>query len=318
MRAGEFWLKRTSFFSKRPFLGFIAPGMLFYTLFMIFPLIFTIYLSFTSWNGVNSSTMTLIGAKNYIMLFTRPDRASIYWNAFGNNLKFIAFEYVVIIPFQVIIAYLFFRKIPGHRVFQSLYFLPYVFSPAIIGFFSVLVFNSNFGLVNNILLRLGMSKMALPAWYGDPAMNFPLMMFTGMWHSSCIGMFIILSNMKSISLEMLEAGTIDGASEWQKFWYIIVPELGPAMINIVVLDAIWGITVFDLPYILAGTYGGVGGVLDFVNMYFYRFAFGSGGMSSANIDYGFAAAISSSTLVFILILTIALRRLLSFVKPWNE
>ena len=78
-------------------------------------------------------------------------------------------------------------------------------------------------------------------------------------------MMILLSNMKNIPADVMEAATVDGANEWKKFIHIILPDLGPGMINIIVLDAIWGITAFDLPYVLGGPYGR-GGAIDFVNM----------------------------------------------------
>jgi raffinose/stachyose/melibiose transport system permease protein len=303
---------------KRPYLWFMAPGMLFYTVFMILPLIFTLFLSVTSWNGVNASTMLFVGLKNFKELFTNPLNAATYWNAFGNNIKFIILEYVIIIPIQLIVAYLFCRKIRWYKFFQGIFFMPYVFSTAVIAFFSTIFFNANFGIVNKFLLILGVSKINLPAWYADPKMCFGLMLGTGIWYSACIGMLILLANMKNISMDVMEAATVDGANEWRKFRSIILPDMGPGMINIIVLDAIWGITLFDLPYMLAGTYGGVGGVLDFVNMYFYRYAFGSGAMSHILVDYGFAAAISAATFIFMVVMTLVLRWLLSNVKVWNE
>lgn len=90
------------------------------------------------------------------------------------------------------------------------------------------------------------------------------------------------------------------------------------MINVLVLDIIWGITLFDLPYMLAGTFGGMDGRLDFVNMYFYRIAFGSGSMSRLNIDLGYAATIGTVTFLFILLFTSVMNFALGKVKVWNE
>ena len=131
-------------------------------------------------------------------------------------------------------------------------------------------------------------------------------------------MLIILSSMKGVSYETIESAKIDGANSFQRFLHIIIPDIGPGMINVLVLDIIWGITLFDLPYMLAGTFGGADGKLDFVNMYFYRMAFGSGGASSLNIDLGFAATIGSVTFIFILVFTSLMNFALGKVKVWNE
>ena len=250
-------------------------------------------------------------------MFTDPNISATYWNALLNNLKFIAVEYVIIIPIQLLVSYAFYRKIHFHKFLEGVFFLPYVFSAAVIGFFSTIVFNESFGLINKALIAMGVSRMNLPVFYADTSHAFALMMGTGIWYSSVIGMMILLSNMKNIPADVMEAATVDGANEWKKFIHIILPDLGPGMINIIVLDAIWGITAFDLPYVLGGPYGR-GGAIDFVNMMFYRTAFGSGAVSSVQTDYGLAAAIGTTTFVVILILTGILQSGLRRVKVWNE
>lgn len=310
--------KNGSILSRKPHVFFMTPGLFFYTVFMILPIVFTIVISFTAWNGVNANTLYFEGIDNYKQLFTNPKDFSIYSNAFGNNLKFIAVKELLVIPFRVLIAYLFYRKIRGHKFFQVAFFLPYVFSVVIIAFFSTLLFNTNFGLVNNFLAMLGFNKMTLPAWFADRSYAFPLMMIMDVWYSASIGVMIILANMKGIPENIMEASTIDGANEWTRFWRIILPDLGPSMTNLIVLEIIWGTTAFDLPYALLGPYGGTGGVLDFVNMFFYRTAFGSGSLSNTALDYGFASTISAVTFLFMFVMTGFLRKVLSRVKVWNE
>ena len=302
---------------SRPYIWYMLPGLIFYTAFMILPIFLTALISLTGFNGVNWDTLTWVGGENYVKLFTAPSNSSVYWNALINNLKFIAVEYVIIIPIQLLVSYAFYRKIHFHNFLEGVFFLPYVFSAAVIGFFSTIVFNESFGMVNKVLMALGVSKVNLPVFYADTSHAFALMMGTGIWYSSVIGMMILLSNMKNIPADVMEAATVDGANEWKKFIHIILPDLGPGMINIIVLDAIWGITAFDLPYVLGGPYGR-GGAIDFVNMMFYRTAFGSGAVSSVQTDYGLAAAIGTTTFVVILILTGILQSGLRRVKVWNE
>lgn len=301
---------------RRTHLWFMLPGLVFYCAFMIFPLIATVGLSFTSWDGVGQ--ISLVGIKNYISLLTDPINSTQYFNAFWNNIKFILCEYCIAVPVQLLVAYMFYSKVRWHKFFQTMFFMPYVLSAPVIGFFALIMFNANFGIVNKALLALGVSRTALPAWLADPNMVFPLMFLISLWYSSTIGMLIILSSMKNVSHDTIEAGMIDGANTWQRFFYIILPDIGPGMINVLVLDIIWGITLFDLPYTLAGTYGGVGGKLDFVNMFFYRQAFGSGSMSKLQTDLGFAATIGAVTFIFILIFTSLMNKLLSKVECWNE
>ena len=164
-------------------------------------------------------------------LFTDPNNSATYWNALLNNLKFIAVEYVIIIPIQLLVSYAFYRKIHFHKFLEGVFFLPYVFSAAVIGFFSTIVFNESFGLINKALIAMGVSRMNLPVFYADTSHAFALMMGTGIWYSSVIGMMILLSNMKNIPADVMEAATVDGANEWKKFIHIILPDLGPNSIS---------------------------------------------------------------------------------------
>ena len=101
--------------------------------------------------------------------------------------------------------------------------------------------------MNNFLSMLGFNKMTLPAWFADRSYAFPLMMIMDVWYSASIGVMIILANMKGIPENIMEASIIDGANEWTRFWRIILPDLGPSMTNLIVLEIIWGTTAFDLP-----------------------------------------------------------------------
>ncbi len=115
-------------------------------------------------------------------------------------------------------------------------------------------------------------------------------------------MVIILANMKSIPEEIVEASIIDGAGEWIRFWRVILPFLKPSLINVIILSSIYALTQFDLPYIIGGPTGGIEGKMDFMNLFFYRYAFGDSYLGQTAI--GFGASISVVT--FSIILFIAL------------
>lgn len=99
---------------SRPYIWYMLPGLIFYTAFMILPIFLTALISLTGFNGVNWDTLTWVGGDNYVKLFTDPSNSSVYWNALINNLKFIAVEYVIIIPIQLLVSYAFYRKIHFH------------------------------------------------------------------------------------------------------------------------------------------------------------------------------------------------------------
>ncbi|MDY6308519.1 MAG: sugar ABC transporter permease, partial [Oribacterium sp.] len=129
------------------------------------------------------------------------------------------------------------------------------------------------------------------------------------WHSAGSGMMIFYSNFLDIPQEVMESSSIDGANEWQRFWHILVPLSLPSCASIIIMSTIWALSVFDMPYILVGSTGGVHGVLDFVNLVFYRYTFGS--VLNAQSNYGFGAAISTTMLIVIAIVTAIQNKVLS-------
>ncbi len=285
---------------NRAYLGFIAPGFFIYTLFMMVPLVAAIYYSLFKWAGIGD--MTFVGLGNFKKIFLDERMARIFFNALGNNLKYMIIAVCVFIPLQTLLAYLIDIKIFGHGLFKLLVFLPYVISSSIIGFFSLLVFDPNVGMLNKLLKAVGLPSL-VSAWFGDPEKAFPLLVVVIGWQGIGVGMAIILANMKSIPTEVKEAGIIDGAGAWKRFWYIELPFLRPSLVNVTVLSSIFALTQFDLPFIVGGAIGGIDGKTDFLNLVFYRYTFGGAYLGETNI--GFGASISVVLFAIILVIAVA-------------
>lgn len=284
---------------KRPYIGFLLPGFVIYTALMIVPLFVAVYYSFFNWSGIGP--MSFIGFENYRNLFFDPRLSGIFWNALGNNAAFVLCVLGIIMPIQLLIAYTIDIKVTGYRAFQLVVFLPYVVSPTIIGFFALLVFDPNLGLLNTIFELIGRGDWK-SAWFGNPDLAFPLMVGVIAWQGIGAGMLIFLANLKEISREILEAAIIDGASRWRRFIHIIIPSLVPSFTNNIVLGTIWAMVQFDIPYIVGGPQGGVDNSVDFLNLFFYRFAFG--GSYYGETSMGFGATIS--VVLFMIILSVAI------------
>ena len=133
-----------------------------------------------------------------------------------------------------------------------------------------------------------------------------------LWKGAGYSMMLFLASFQSIPEELEEAALIDGASERQSFFYILIPMLRPTITNILVLSYIWALTSFDLPYILGGSTGGVGGVIDFVAMVFYRTAFGTTGEN--NIGMGTTIAVC----MFFVVLAGSLMQMLIVNRKQSE
>ena len=172
---------------NRPYIGFVLPGFVLYTAFMIVPLLVAIYYSFFDWSGLGP--MTFVGIDNYRTLFTNPRLSSVFWNALGNNAKMVLAVLCIIMPIQLLIAYSIDIKVRGYRAFQLIVFLPYVISPTIIGFFALLVFDPNLGILNTIFDALNLEQFR-SAWFGNPDIAFPLMVGVIAWQGIGAGMLL--------------------------------------------------------------------------------------------------------------------------------
>lgn len=289
---------------NKNYLFFITPAFIFYTIFVAFPIVYVIYLGFTDWSGMGE--IHFVGIKNFITIFTDQRFAPVFFNAIKNNLKYLLCVWLIITPFQYLIAYLLYIKIPAHKYIKFMVFLPYVISTTIVSFFATLLFDPNIGFINNILGNLGLDK---GSWFGDPNWAFKLLILLIIWQGSGSGIMIFYSNFMDISSDVMEASRIDGCTEWQRFFHILLPLSLPSCASNITMSTIWALAIFDLPFILGGTNGGIKGCLDFANTVFYRYTFGTG--LNGRSDLGFGAAICIVVFVIMMVVTFIQNKVLA-------
>ncbi len=290
---------------RRAYIGFITPGFILYTVFVVVPILCAIYYSVFEWSGIGP--MKFIGLDNFKKLFTDSRMSAVFFNALKNNGKYLLCVLFIITPLQLFFAYVLYIKIPCHKYIRFMIFLPYVISTSIVGFFSIILFDPNIGALNEILGKL-FGDGAQQAWLGDTNLTFKIFVMMIIWQCIGSGMLIFYANMQEIPQEVIEAGIIDGASEWSKFRYVVLPMITSSMTTNITLSVIYALTMFDMPYILVGPQGGVNNKLDFVNMVFYRYAFG--GTYFGETSIGFGSSISVTMFFIILTLTLVTKKLL--------
>ena len=290
---------------KHAHIKFILPGFLFYTCFVVLPIIYVFGLSFVEWSGMGP--MKFSGLDNFIKMFTAQNFAPIFFHALGNNVKYLLCVWLIITPIQYLLAYLFFIKIPAHRYLRFMVFMPYVISSTIVSFFATLIFNPIFGFLNKFLEGIGLEQLQ-GAWFGDPKWAFKLMVMLIIWQGAGSGIMIFYSNFMDISKDVMEACRIDGCTEWQRFTRILIPLSLPSCASIITMSSIWALALFDLPFILGGRNGGVSGSLDFANLVFYRYTFGNA--LSGRSELGFGAAICVGMFIFMMTVTVIQRKIL--------
>ena len=227
--------------------SFLAIPTLLLIVFVIYPTVKLIYLSFTDWDGI-SNNMRFIGLKNYFLVFERKD----IWNSLkNNNLYFLI--HLVFIPIEMYLAVLLDRYIKKSEFFKTVIFMPYIINGVAIAYMFSFLYNSEDGILNAVLALFNISKVR---WLSDPALVNYSLVAVSLWRYTSIHIVLFLAGLQSINKDMLEAALIDGASVFQQFIKIIVPNMKSILSIILFLNVRGALMVFDIPFVM--TSGGPG------------------------------------------------------------
>jgi ABC-type sugar transport system permease subunit len=211
-----------------------------------FPTVCSILLSFTNWDGIGGiSSIQWIGTRNYHQI------ATIYpsfWPAFEHNLYWLVALAVVGTPVGIMLAYMLDKEIRGTRFYQSVFFLPVVLAPAVIGLISELILSPTQGLLNNLFMDP--QRGHLIDWLGDPSINLWAVLVFACWRHAGYIMILYLAGLKSLDPSLREAAAIDGAGEWHAFRTVVFPALRPINIVVAVVTVIEALRAFDIVYII--------------------------------------------------------------------
>lgn len=275
---------------------FAGPALLLYSLLVIIPILTAFVYGLFRWKGVVPDGFTGIG--NYVDLFTRYPENQQVLTALGHNLVFFIGTMLVQNTIGLGLAVLLHRTGPGKRLFQTLYSIPYLISPLIVGYLWSLLLSPNFGPINAGLRSLGLGGLALP-WLGQPETALPVLVLINAWQWIGGPLLIFGAALGGVPRELEEAAALDGASANRVFWAIRFPLIMPAVGVITVLTFIGTFNIFDLVYALGGSTGGPSGAMDVLGVMYFRLAFG-GGTNAVGESSAFAV------LSFILIFGVAI------------
>ncbi|MEY3430544.1 MAG: hypothetical protein RJB30_476 [Actinomycetota bacterium] len=226
------------------------------------PAMLTIALSFTYWNGVQLSNIRWAGIANYDTVFTAAPQ---FWDALRNNTYWLLWFTFIATPLGILLAYQIDRRIRGHKIFESVYYLPVVLSLAVIGIIWQFMLGPA-GFVQG-LLGYGIED-AIPI-FGNYDINTYVILSIASWRHIGYVMLLYLAGLKSVDPSLREAAGIDGATEWQTFRKVVFPAMAPVNVIILVITVIDSLRAFDLIYIIYGTSTGwpILGMLVFQNIY---------------------------------------------------
>lgn len=268
---------------------FMLPAIIGLLVFMIGPIIASLYLSFTNYNVISESRW--IGLDNYTTLFQDP----LFWKA----LRVSAIYSVVSVPLGLMLslfaAVLLNQKMRGITIFRSIYYLPTVISGVGVAMLWRWMFNGQYGLINAILGYFG---IAGPSWITNERWALPALIIASLWG---IGgtMLIFLAGLQGIPTELYEAAEIDGAGPLRQFRSITVPLISHVTFFNLVLGIIGALQNFTDAYVITG--GGPNNATLFLTIYLYRNAF-------LYLNMGYASAVAWVLFMIVLVLTLAVFR----------
>ncbi len=241
----------------------VAPYLVHLALFVVFPVLFSILLTFHKWNII--SPMEWVGLDNYRHIF--QDR--VFWKAILNTFKFL----LVHIPLQIILAltlaYALHQSTWLRGFFRAAFFMPVVISGVVVTMLWQQLYGLETGLLNRLFIALGLERVE---WLSNPAIAMVSIAVMATWKNVGLYVILFLVGLQTVPRSYYEAAEVEGASAWQQFRYITLPAINPTIFMVVILSTIGGFSLFIEPYIM--TDGGPMNTTLSVMLYIYRQAFG--------------------------------------------
>jgi multiple sugar transport system permease protein len=243
---------------------FISPALALLLFLSIWPLVWLLYLSFTDYSVTRDVPESFIGFENYIDVLTS---SSTHERALTTGI-FVAGAILLQTVLGFSIAYLISRRIKGRGALTTLFLIPMMLSPIVVGLFWKFMLDVQFGVVNSFLDSLGLGRLE---WLTNQRLALLSLIIVDSWQWTPFIMLIALAGLTAVPKYLYEAAEIDRASEWFKFRRITFPLVWPLLLIAVMFRAIEAFRLFDLVYILTG--GGPGGTTETLSYQVYKVAF---------------------------------------------
>lgn len=271
--------------NKRDGLLFSAPFMIIYIVFMLFPLLFGLFISFNKWNILSGAQF--VGLKNYALLFSDEKFISSLLNTF----KFVLLSTPPLLIIGFIMALSINSKSPFKSIMENVYFIPYIFSMTVIATLWAWIFQKDFGIINQIIQMFGFSKIG---WLTNEKFAMHSVVVATVWWTAGFNMILMSAGMKQISNEVYESASIDGASSLRKIFSITIPLLKPTLVLCLILQVIASFNIFGQVYVMTG--GGPHGSTRVLVQYIYETGF-------TYFKMGYSAAMSYILFIIIMIVS---------------
>jgi len=281
--------------SVSPIILFLLPALSFYFVFELFPIFYSLYISFFEWHIIGD--VRFVGLENYFKMFSDP----VFIVALRNTFIYTIVTVPTQIFFGLAIALLLNQKIRGKVTFRALYYIPVITSWTVVSLIWKWIYDPVYGFLNYVLLSLGAIREPV-RWLQDPSVALCAVMLVTIWKGIGWNMVIFLAGLQTIPQSLYDAALIDGANRWRRFRYITLPLLRPVIATVTVLLTIGALNAFVQIYIL--TAGGPLHSTEVINTYLYKNAF-------SYLNFGYASSMAMFLLALTLTISIVQRKVLS-------
>ena len=283
----------------RVIIPFLAPAIILYLVFVIYPYGRSMYNSLTSWKGV-SANQTFVGLANYVRMINDE----FFWNALSHNLQYLIVLPIIIITLSLFLAFSISQRVRGAKVFRVAYFFPQVISVISIGVLFSYVYHPTIGIVTSFFQAIHAESFfqlfgfeGIPVWTGDPrTIRFAIGSIV-VWQAAGFYLILFLAAMEAIPQTYYEAAILDGASRWHQFWSITLPLLWDTMQTALVFVGLGAFDMFAITRVMVISGSSTGRPADVLATYLYEQAFDVS-------RFGYATAIAVSLFVLVLALSV--------------
>jgi raffinose/stachyose/melibiose transport system permease protein len=253
----------------------LAPALLVYSVYLVYPVVYSLFDSTTDDNGV--SAKHFVGAANYRQAY----HDMLFWTSLRNTAVVLGIALVVLVPLAFLLAVLLSGPIKGAGAMRAMIFAPAIVAPILVGLIWVFILDPHVGLINGFLVSLGFTG---PQWIGGTTLTPVSVAMVYIWQTIGFIVTIFYAGLKMLPREVLEASEIDGANRWQQLRYVTVPMLQETFGICTVLVITGTFKIFELVYVLTG--GGPVHLSEVLVSYMYYVTF-----TLQNYGYGMALAV---------------------------
>jgi ABC-type sugar transport system permease subunit len=244
---------------------FVVPALLIYLVFMIYPFLNTIYLSFTNWNGI-APDKEWVGLSNYVRIFQEGGALQ----AFINNIVWVLIGTIAPVVLGLFEALLVWSGARASLLFRTLFFLPFVLPLVVVGIVWQWIYHPLFGILNKVLDGAGLDGLSR-GWLADPHTALYAVLIAAIWGATGFCFLILHAALQNVDISTVEASMIDGANWFQRARNVIIPQIAPQLTMVTAVTLIGGFAVFDIVFVMTG--GGPGNASEVLATYTYKTAF---------------------------------------------